>query len=309
MKFYHYLWVLVLSLASGLVYSVEREHDSHDDHGHAEHSDRVEISDKLLNQYAVQTARVAEKHIEKSFSFYGMIQTPQDRITTISAPYQSRVKRVFVTIGDRVKKGQGLVELVNIKNLQTYLIKSPTSGLVTDRWVNKGEMVRQNPLLKITDLSKVWVDFTVFPKQLPKLKKGQRLFVETLDGSFSAQTKLSYILPRLTGGHLAKARAVLSNKNNVWMAGMHVKAKVVLSRQHLPMAVKTSGLQNVDGRLVVFVKQHNHFNAVPIITGRTDEQYIEVVEGLSLGDEYVSQNSFLMKADVMKNSAAHGHSH
>ena len=41
--------------------------------------------------------------------------------------------------------------------------------------------------------------------------------------------------------------------------------------------------------------------------GREDDDYIEVTAGLEPGTEYATDNSFVLKADVMKSGASHHH--
>ena len=41
--------------------------------------------------------------------------------------------------------------------------------------------------------------------------------------------------------------------------------------------------------------------------GRQDKEWVEVLGGLKSGTEYVSENSFLLKADVEKSGASHDH--
>jgi cobalt-zinc-cadmium efflux system membrane fusion protein len=41
--------------------------------------------------------------------------------------------------------------------------------------------------------------------------------------------------------------------------------------------------------------------------GRQDEEWVEVLGGLNAGDVYVTENSYLVKADIDKDSAAHDH--
>ncbi|WP_234400270.1 hypothetical protein [Shewanella marina] len=57
----------------------------------------------------------------------------------------------------------------------------------------------------------------------------------------------------------------------------------------------------------MFVKHGNIFEARPVILGESDGKYVEVINGLASGTEYVIKNSYLLKADIMKNAAKHVH--
>ena len=41
--------------------------------------------------------------------------------------------------------------------------------------------------------------------------------------------------------------------------------------------------------------------------GKRDDQWVEVLEGLKPGVEYVTGNSYLIKADIEKSGASHDH--
>ncbi|CAN8142740.1 hypothetical protein THIOSC15_730015 [uncultured Thiomicrorhabdus sp.] len=41
--------------------------------------------------------------------------------------------------------------------------------------------------------------------------------------------------------------------------------------------------------------------------GEEDENYIEVLGGIEPGTEYATENSFLVKADALKDGASHDH--
>ena len=46
---------------------------------------------------------------------------------------------------------------------------------------------------------------------------------------------------------------------------------------------------------------------MPFEIGRRDAEWIEVKEGIPAGIAYAAENSFIIKADVMKSGATHDH--
>jgi len=53
----------------------------------------------------------------------------------------------------------------------------------------------------------------------------------------------------------------------------------------------------------VFVKEGEAYEFAPLVLGKSDDNFIEVVSGLEHGAEYVSENSYLIKADILKSEA------
>ena len=58
---------------------------------------------------------------------------------------------------------------------------------------------------------------------------------------------------------------------------------------------------------MVFAKYKDTYEIKPVELGKTDGEWIEVIKGLSAGEEYVSENAFLIKADILKSGASHDH--
>jgi cobalt-zinc-cadmium efflux system membrane fusion protein len=88
---------------------------------------------------------------------------------------------------------------------------------------------------------------------------------------------------------------------------MHVIASVVTEQIEVPLAVKRSALQTYRDMPVVFARFGNIFEVRMVQLGRQDEAYVEVTGGLKPGTDYVIENSYLLKAEVLKDGASHSH--
>lgn len=88
---------------------------------------------------------------------------------------------------------------------------------------------------------------------------------------------------------------------------MIVQGSVLVSGREVPLRVRTSALQSFGDSTVVFVKFGNTYEARMLELGDKDSQWVEVKDGLKPGTEYVTENSFLIKADIGKSGASHDH--
>lgn len=271
------------------------------------HEGRTSISARTLEKAGVETAIAGARLLAFSDQLFGVIATAENQLYTLSAPYPSMVEQIHVQVGDQVNKGQTLATLRNIATVQSYPLKSPSNGEVTARLVNVGARVEQTPLLEVTDLSTVWVEMSAFPESIEKLAIGQAVSVEDMHQHESAITTISYISPTMTGGHIARARAQISNPDGHWRPGMHIKANIEVARRQVPLAVRHEALQNFRGMPVVFAKFGDQFEVRMLELGESNGDYVEVLGGLKPGTEYVTKNSFLLKADVLKDGASHDH--
>jgi cobalt-zinc-cadmium efflux system membrane fusion protein len=271
------------------------------------HEGRTEISPRQQRLANVATERAGPATLTFNDTLFGVIAPLQDRVYRINAPYPGLVETVHVALGDTVSKGQKLVTLHNTQTLQTYPVHSPAEGEVTARYVNTGDRAEQSVLLEITDLSEVWVELSAFPENIEKLALGQVVTVYDLHHHERVKTVISYIAPAMTGGHIARARATIPNPNGHWRPGMHLKADVEVDKREVALTIRNSALQTFRGMPVVFARYGNTFEVRMVALGATAAEYSEVLGGLETGTEYVTANSFLIKADVLKDGASHDH--
>ncbi|MNN73783.1 Nickel and cobalt resistance protein CnrB [compost metagenome] len=63
----------------------------------------------------------------------------------------------------------------------------------------------------------------------------------------------------------------------------------------------------MEGKDVVFVRTGETYTARPVRLGARDANQVEVLEGLTLGDDVVTAQSYVVKADIGKAGASHEH--
>jgi cobalt-zinc-cadmium efflux system membrane fusion protein len=100
------------------------------------------------------------------------------------------------------------------------------------------------------------------------------------------------------------ARVPLDNAEGLWTPGLLVEGDVVVAEFPVALRVDNRALQTLEGEQGVFIKIGESYEFTALELGARDLEFTEVVEGLDAGDEYVSLNSFLLKADVEKANVA-----
>ena len=109
-----------------------------------------------------------------------------NRKTVITAPYNGYVRKIFVQIGQHVKEGDPIVSLAqSLKGSveEIYPMRAPFSGTVVQVLKTEGEYVEQtnsqaNGLVRIDDLSRMFVDANSPELEIGKLKEGQEGIVK-----------------------------------------------------------------------------------------------------------------------------------
>lgn len=195
-------------------------------------------------------------------------------------------------------------------SMTDYSLKAPFDGIVITKHVSQGQWVEEKAdILRIADLSTVWVDITVYPDDLDSVRVGQKATVKFGSTDLTADGVVSYVGP-LVGekSRTAKARIVIDNPHGRWRPGMFVSVQLVKDETAVPVVVKPEAVQTLE-RFgdAIFFRYGNHFEVRPVTLGRADSEHVEVVKGLSPGEKYASTNSFLIKAELAKSGLSHTH--
>lgn len=277
--------------------------------GFESYEGRTSIAEKAAREAGVRTEMAGPARIRRTVMLYGTVRADEERVLRLFAPYSGHVREVHASVGDRVKRGDPIAVIQNKETLATYRIESPRNGLIVSRHANPGEMIDDDDeIFVLADLSQVWIDFAAFPRQYGKLKVGQTVNVHGQGHDHVDQARVRYIAPiGSSASQSILVRAVLDNSEQHWVPGLLVTGDVVIDDSEVPLAVKTSALQTFRDFTVVFARFDETYEVRMLELGRRDEEYAEVLGGLKPGAEYVTANSYLIKADILKSGAGHDH--
>jgi cobalt-zinc-cadmium efflux system membrane fusion protein len=196
--------------------------------------------------------------------------------------------------------------------LTDYRLLSPFDGTVIDRHITLGETVAaETPVFTVADLTSVWIDLSVYQRDIGAIRAGQSVRVETNHGD-EAELVIDFVQP-LVGAETrtALARIIAPNPDGHWHPGCFVKATVATSAEDEARVVvpDTAVIRMSDGDDVVFVVTDEGFEPVVVSLGLRSGDRVEVVVGLELGDRYVARGGFSLKAELGKGSFGDGHGH
>ncbi|MBE0625534.1 MAG: efflux RND transporter periplasmic adaptor subunit [Burkholderiales bacterium] len=193
--------------------------------------------------------------------------------------------------------------------LTRFDIRAPIDGVVTEKHLALGEALKEDAsIITIADLSTVWAEITIYPKDLGNVKLGQKVTVRASALNAEAEGRVSYV-GSLIGEQTrsAKARVTLPNPERSWRPGLFVTVDLVQDETEVPVAVSVDAIQTYRDWKVVFGRFGELFEARPVKLGRSDGKWVEVVSGISPGTPYAATNSFVLKADLGKAGASHDH--
>lgn len=193
--------------------------------------------------------------------------------------------------------------------LNRFELKAPFDGMIVERHLSLGEAVQANTnVLTLSDLSTVWAEIVVSAKDLNTVKVGTSVIVKAASFESQAKGKISYVGSLLgEQTRTATARVTLPNPDTAWRPGLFVNVEIASGEVDAPVVVNADAIQTVENKTAVFVRTDLGFNAVPVEVGRSDGKNVEIVKGLTAGTQYAAKGSFVLKSELGKASAEHGH--
>ena len=291
----------------------ETEDHDEDEHGHAEaeegeHHDEVTIDEKTATELGVRTAKAGPGVVRDEHEVQGLLTTHRRQACAGARPLSGRGANVRVGIGDVVKAGQALAVIESNASLTTYTVDAPFAGTVLVVAAGPGDLAGDEPLFEIADLSSLWVDLHLFGGDAQHITPGLPVEITRLSDGVSATAKLGRILPgTATASQSTVARATIRNSDGLWRPGSAVRARVTVSEREAALVVPISALQEFEGDTVVFTREGNVYRPRPVKVGERDGRNAEILEGVDANEEIVVEQSYLIKADLEKGSAAHEH--
>lgn len=247
--------------------------------------------------------------LAETLPVYGHIQLNANRVARAAPRFGGIVRAAHKALGDTVAAGEVVALVETNQSLVTIEVTAPLAGVVIDRDVNPGETVADGAALyTIADLSEVWLDLNIPKRDHARVKVGQSVVIHADDGGPAAHGTVAWLSPFSSAdAQTATARVALANADQRWRPGLFVKADLLLAEHPVAVAVKESALQTLYDFTVVFSQHGELYQARPLELGRRGNGFAEVLKGLAPGERYVTENSFLIKADIGKSSASHDH--
>lgn len=248
---------------------------------------------------------------EISFSIKRKLLDTVRQVSVAESALQASERRLHI-LG---MSDNDLIKLRNAKRHYTGLsrveIRSPFHGTVIKKHITLGEMLKDDSTaFVIADLSTVWVNLNVYQKDLPFIKNGQKVVISAGHDIPDVIGEVSWVRPMIgEDTRTSLARVVLPNSDGRLLPGLFVNGKVAIKEEDVPLVVPKSSIQTVDGLTSVFVKTEEGFEPRPVAIGRKDGNSVEIISGLTSGQEYVKKGVFTLKAQLSKRTFGDGHNH
>lgn len=189
-------------------------------------------------------------------------------------------------------------------------IVAPIDGQVVDRTVVLGQTVAADAeLFRIADLSKVAVTLALSPADASKVLPGSS--IEIVSGNRKSTARVDFVSPILDEAtRLVRVIALVDNSSGIWRVGEPVTASIMLTGsgdRKNAVLVPSSAIQTMEGKTTVFVRTDHGFKATAVTVGEPNGDNVVITSGLTGNEQIAAAGSFILKAELGKGEAEHGH--
>lgn len=342
----------------------------------------VKLSEELARRAKLVTELVDKRTLSPTIDLVGSVDFDADAVADVGGRIAGRITRVMVTVGDKVVRGQPLMEIesnelgealasllsaranltaaehhaaretalgqkqlssapvvetarasekalsaevrgaeqrllamgltqAELNNLKSgegprrITLRAPIDGEVVERYAVLGQVVDPTqPILRIADLGRLWVELDLFERDLAHVASGDH--VEILSETYPGRTfhgKVSYVDATVdTATRTAELRIEVPNPERLLRPGQFVHARLVThGKAETVIAVPQKALLQVEGELSVFVQQKPElYVARPVETGRVAGDLVEIKRGLIEGERLVTEGGFVLKSELSR---------
>ncbi len=194
---------------------------------------------------------------------------------------------------------------------ETLTLHSPAAGVVLERMVVEGmRFMPGEPLLKIADLSTMWLLADVFEQDLALVRVGETAtFRVNAFPDRAFRGRVSFIYPSLNPQtRTAKVRIELPNRDGALKPSMYATVEIgIAAGAGKVLTVPTSAVIHSGTREVVLVLlAEGRFEPRSVKLGMQGDEHVQILEGVAEGEKVVASANFLIDAESNLRAALSG---
>jgi cobalt-zinc-cadmium efflux system membrane fusion protein len=275
---------------------------------YATYEGRTTIAADAAAAAGIAVSTVGPAVIEETVDLTGRVELLPEGRADVRAWYPGRIVAMTKAIGDKVRKGETVARVEASASLQTYTIPAPFDGMVAERNATVGGVAADQPLYVIVDTTKLHAELSLFPRDAAKVRAGQKVRVTSASGGAEFTGTIEAVLPQNSRNTpVLIAHVPVPAGQDAWHPGMGVTGIVTIGSEEVPLAVRTPALQRFRDFTVVYARVGDTYEVRMLELGRQSLEWTEVESGIEPGEIYVSENAFVVRADVEKSGASHDH--
>lgn len=181
------------------------------------------------------------------------------------------------------------------------LLANRDGTIISDAFV-VGQIIEPgDPLLEVSDESRIWVEAQLSPEKAALIARGGQAWV-TKSGISMTGTVVQVHHRVDEATRTLSVRIEVDNKEDGLHAGQFADVEIQTGETDRVVAVPDTAIVLLEGQQVVFKRAGDELHPMPLDTGISKGGWTEAKAGLFGGDEIVVENAFLIKSLILKSS-------
>ena len=224
------------------------------------------------------------------------LESAKENISLTSVSNSESIKTAQAAV-DSAKAALSIAE----NNLNNTTVKAPISGYIAFVNMNEGQMISAGmEIFSIKNSNNVDAEIKVTESVIPDISVGTKAYVsiksahiEDIEGTV---TLVNPVKDERTG--MYNVKITISNESNRINVGMFADIDLMTKSQKNAVSIPADAVMQSGEELYVFVADDNTAHKKTIITGIEDDEYIQILSGLSVDDkvivsgkEYISETN------------------
>ncbi|BCZ45063.1 hemolysin secretion protein D [Clostridium gelidum] len=246
---------------------------------------KINVDDAKRN-YDRQKALLEKKAISQMD-----FETAEKTLNTAQADYNSGNANI------ETSKANIEAQKVSIQKYQSDLtntvIKSPISGVISDKALNIGQMTSPGTVLaKANDISSVYATIQVPQDKISSVKIGQAatVTVDGIDKTYDGVIQ-NMDLSADTSSRVFNCKIKIDNGDKSLLPGIFGKVQLISEQKTEIITIPINALVGSEGNYSVFINDNGKAKKQKITIGETDENNVEITSGVKDGDIVICSNT------------------
>jgi len=179
------------------------------------------------------------------------------------------------------------------KQLEDLTIRAPRHGVISYRNAEAGAMAAANTkVLTITDTSGIYIDCPVAEADVAAIQPGMTVSVSVESLANTYDGTITYVSPAMDPTNKTYiVRITLSNPDNLLRGGMFAQSSLEVLQRRNTLFVPKDALVEQNGVSQLYVINPDNTIAIRTVkTGLRNDNYVEILAGLSDGEQIATTN-------------------
>ncbi|KZN49565.1 hypothetical protein N474_04720 [Pseudoalteromonas luteoviolacea CPMOR-2] len=236
-----------------------------------------------------------------------LVNAQKEVLVALKQADQQLIKAAQKRLSALKMSPQFIEQLVKTKEVsQTVTFYAPQSGVVENLNIREGFYVQPDTtMMSIGQLEQVWVEVEVFERDAALVEAGLpvTMRLDYLPGK-AWQGDVDYVYPSLDAkSRTLRVRLRFDNSDLALKPNMFAQVSIHANPLDQVITVpKEAVIRTGQQDRVVLVVGDGQFKSIEVAIGQVSSEYIEILSGLSEGDEIVTSAQFLIDSESSKNS-------